>query len=128
MASFLLSISSFCVPGNNLFLSIPNHILVSVERILSRNTHKKTPTTLCITVMSSVDDRYEEQNDAPGGDVPTGDVKDNSYVSRTGQYEIPVQSDEKPVQDPIDPATADSDETLGMSDDVDTLTISYSKY
>ena len=71
--------------------------------------------------MSSVDDRYEEQNDAPGGDVPTGDAKDNSYVSRTGQYEIPVQSDEKPVEDPINPATADSDETLGKSDDVDTF-------
>ena len=48
-------------------------------------------------------------------EVPTGDVADNSYVSRTGQNQIPVQSDNKPIEDPIDPDTADSDETLGMS-------------
>lgn len=64
--------------------------------------------------MSSSDDRYEEQNDAVGGDVPAGDVKDNSYVSRSGQYQIPVDKDNAPVADPIDPATADSDETLGV--------------
>ncbi len=40
---------------------------------------------------------------------------DNDYKSRTGQHHIPVQSDEAPVSDPIDPATADSDETLGKS-------------
>ncbi len=38
---------------------------------------------------------------------------DNDYKSRTGQSHIPVQSDDAPVADPIDPATADSDETLG---------------
>lgn len=43
----------------------------------------------------------------------TGDVKDDSYVSRTGQNQIPVQKDDKPIEDPIDPKTADSDETLG---------------
>jgi hypothetical protein len=64
--------------------------------------------------MSSADDRYEQQNDAVKGDVPVGDVKDNDYASRSGQYQIPVQKDEAPVNDPIDPATADSDETLGM--------------
>lgn len=69
--------------------------------------------------MSSADDRYVEKVDAPGSDVPNGDVIDNSYVSRTGQSEIPVQSDNKPVGDPIDPATADSDETLGMFDGAD---------
>ena len=35
--------------------------------------------------MSSSNNKYEEKNDAVGGDVPTGDVKDNSYVSRSGQ-------------------------------------------
>lgn len=55
--------------------------------------------------------------------MPTGDAKDNSYVSRTGQNEVPVQSDEKPIEDPIDPATANSDETLGMLDEVGPLTI-----
>ena len=64
--------------------------------------------------MSSADDQYEQQNDATGGDVPAGDSMDNDYKSRTGQYEIPVQKDDAPVNDPIDPATADSDEMLGM--------------
>ena len=63
--------------------------------------------------MSSADDQYEQQNDLTGGDVPAGDAQDNDYKSRTGQYHIPVQSDDKPVEDPIDAATADSDETLG---------------
>lgn len=64
--------------------------------------------------MSSADDQYEQQNDSVKGDVPAGDAKDNDYASRSGQYQIPVQKDEAPVNDPIDPATADSDETLGM--------------
>lgn len=64
--------------------------------------------------MSSADDKYEQQNDMTSGDVPQGDSVDNDYKSRTGQHHIPVQSDEAPVSDPIDPATADSDETLGM--------------
>ena len=63
--------------------------------------------------MSLADDQYEQKNDVTGGDIPAGDAKDNDYVSRTGQNQIPVQKDEKPVEDPIDPATADSDETLG---------------
>ena len=74
--------------------------------------------------MSSADKVYEEKNDVTRGDVPAGDVTDNSYVSRTGQYEIPVQSDNKPVEDPINPATADSDETLGTCSEVDTLNYS----
>lgn len=65
--------------------------------------------------MSSADDQYEQQNDVTGGDVPAGDSMDNDYKSRTGQHtHMPVQADDKPVEDPIDPATADSDETLGM--------------
>lgn len=64
--------------------------------------------------MSSADDQYEQQNDPVRGDVPAGDAQDNEYKSRSGQYQIPVQSDDKPVNDPIDPATADSDETLGI--------------
>ncbi|MCJ1360976.1 hypothetical protein MMC16_000071 [Acarospora aff. strigata] len=49
-------------------------------------------------------------------DIPQGDAKDNEYVSRTGQSEIPVQKDEAPVEDPIDPATADTDEQLERDD------------
>jgi hypothetical protein len=67
--------------------------------------------------MSSADDQYEAQNDAVIGDAPAGDAQDNDYVSRTGQKQgpIPVQSDNDTVDDPIDGATADSDEQLGMS-------------
>ena len=63
--------------------------------------------------MSSADDQYEQTNDAVGQGVPAGDSKDNDYVSRTGQSTIPVVSDQTSVEDPIDPATADSDATLG---------------
>ncbi|KAM0800428.1 hypothetical protein BDR22DRAFT_247814 [Usnea florida] len=66
--------------------------------------------------MSSADDQYEQQNDVTGGDVPAGDSMDNDYKSRTGQSHIPVQSDDAPVSDPIDPATADSDATLAQDD------------
>ncbi|KAL8813634.1 MAG: hypothetical protein Q9223_000798 [Gallowayella weberi] len=62
--------------------------------------------------MSSADDQYEAQNDPTGGSVPSGVKGDNDYASRTGQYQIPVQKDEAPVEDPINPATADSDQTL----------------
>ncbi|CAF9930188.1 hypothetical protein IMSHALPRED_008106 [Imshaugia aleurites] len=64
----------------------------------------------------SADDQYEQQNDMTSGDVPAGDAMDNDYKSRTGQSHIPVQSDDAPVSDPIDPATADSDETLAKDD------------
>jgi len=67
--------------------------------------------------MSSADDQYEAQNDAVTGDAPAGDAQDNDYVSRPGQKDgpIPVQSDNTQIEDPIDGATADSDEQLGMS-------------
>ena len=62
---------------------------------------------------ASADDQYEQQNDVPPGDVPVGDAQDNDYTSRTGQKDhIPVQRDSDPVEDPIDPANADSDATL----------------
>jgi hypothetical protein len=67
--------------------------------------------------MSSADEQYEAQNDAVSGDVPAGDAQDNDYVSRPGQKDgpIPVQSDNTAIEDPIDGATADSDEQLGMA-------------
>lgn len=44
--------------------------------------------------------------------VPDAPV-DNDYKSRTGQTQIPVQSDEAPVDDPIpDDGSADSDAAL----------------
>ncbi|KAL8843309.1 MAG: hypothetical protein Q9170_000167 [Blastenia crenularia] len=70
--------------------------------------------------MSSADDQYEQQNDMTTGDVPAGDSKDNDYTSRTGQYQIPVQKDDAPVEDPINPDTADSDQAL-VQDDADAI-------
>ncbi|KAF7504537.1 hypothetical protein GJ744_002093 [Endocarpon pusillum] len=49
--------------------------------------------------------------------IPEGDVMDNDYKSRPGESYIPVQSDDKPVEDPIDSATADSDEQLAKDED-----------
>ncbi|KAL9641306.1 MAG: hypothetical protein Q9204_000100 [Flavoplaca sp. TL-2023a] len=66
--------------------------------------------------MSSADDQYEQQNDPTSGDAPSGVKGDNDYTSRTGQYQIPVQKDEAPVTDPINPDTADSDATLAQDD------------
>ena len=66
--------------------------------------------------ISDADNAYEEQNDKLPSDAPAGDAGDNDYTSRVGQKtmeNIPVQKDEDTVEDPIDPATADSDETLG---------------
>ena len=50
-------------------------------------------------------------------DIPQGDAQDNDYVSRTGQKDanVPVQSDNDAIEDPIDGATADSDAQLGTS-------------
>ncbi len=68
--------------------------------------------------MSSADNQYEQENDKLSGDMPAGDSMDNDYTSRVGQKtaSVPVQRDDAPVADPIDPATADSDEQLGMPD------------
>ena len=62
--------------------------------------------------LAAADDQYEAQNDITSGDAPAGDSVDNDYASRTGQSHIPVLKDEKEIEDPIDPATADSDATL----------------
>jgi hypothetical protein len=63
--------------------------------------------------MCSPDDQYEQQNNFTS-DAPIGNISDNNYTSRTGQSQIPVRKDGAPVEGPIDSATADSDETLGM--------------
>ena len=78
--------------------------------------------------MSSADDIYEAQNDVTAGDVPGGDSKDNDYASRTGQSHIPVQKDDAIVEDPIDPATADSDETLRTYSKCSTTTPLFNVY
>jgi hypothetical protein len=48
--------------------------------------------------------------------IPDGYPVDNDYISRPGQKDIvPVQRDDAPVEDPIDPATANSDAQLRES-------------
>ena len=49
-------------------------------------------------------------------EAPTGDVSDNSYVSRQGHKGEPlnVVSDQERIEDPVDARTADSDEQLSM--------------
>ncbi|PQE32219.1 histone chaperone CHZ domain-containing protein [Rutstroemia sp. NJR-2017a WRK4] len=45
--------------------------------------------------------------------IPDAHPVDNDYISRPGQKDIvPVQRDGAPVEDPIDPATANSDAQL----------------
>ncbi|KAK2066729.1 hypothetical protein P8C59_000519 [Phyllachora maydis] len=51
---------------------------------------------------------------ATSEDVPTGEVQDDSYVSRPGHKNepVPVSSDAEVVEDPIDGESADSDAQL----------------
>lgn len=52
----------------------------------------------------------------PSNEVPSGEVKDNEYVSRQGDREpISVLGDDAKIDDPIDAETADSDAQLGKS-------------
>lgn len=41
-------------------------------------------------------------------------IDDNDYKSRTGQSEIPVVGNESTVESGVNPATEDSDATLGI--------------
>ncbi|KAI0169902.1 hypothetical protein GGR52DRAFT_487378 [Hypoxylon sp. FL1284] len=51
-------------------------------------------------------------------EAPSGAVADDSYVSRPGHKheEMPVQSDQERVEDPIDENVADSDAQLGRDE------------
>ncbi|CAH0052608.1 unnamed protein product [Clonostachys solani] len=55
-------------------------------------------------------------------DGPTGEFRDDSYVSRPGTKgeNIAVQADTDPVEDPIDAGVADTDEQL-QRDDVEAI-------
>jgi len=65
----------------------------------------------------SHNDEGHETRDQFSEDVPAGDgIVDNDYKSRTGQSEIPVVGDNQVEQGGVDPATADSDETLARDD------------
>jgi hypothetical protein len=58
----------------------------------------------------SADDRYEQENDQ----VAAGDITDDTPNDAYAEKGSGVVKDDAPVDDPIDPATADSDEMLGM--------------
>ncbi|KAK7935061.1 hypothetical protein PG985_000556 [Apiospora marii] len=51
-------------------------------------------------------------------EAPSGEVADNSYVSRSGHKGEPlnVVSDQERIEDPIDADRADSDEQLARDD------------
>ncbi|OAA48624.1 hypothetical protein NOR_01874 [Metarhizium rileyi] len=58
---------------------------------------------------AQTDDKVNEADfDA---NVPGGQVQDNSYATRKSEA-IPVQSDNAPVEDPVDATNADSDKQL----------------
>ena len=57
----------------------------------------------------------QESNDTLGADVPEAQVQDDSYVTGTQNESVPVQSDDAPVEDPIQASSADSDRQLGES-------------
>lgn len=62
--------------------------------------------------MSAPDSEYQPAGEGLEGSTGADTIQ-NDYKSRTGQSQIPVQSDEAPVEDPIDANSADSDEQLG---------------
>ncbi|KAI0473712.1 hypothetical protein GGR56DRAFT_676189 [Xylariaceae sp. FL0804] len=51
-------------------------------------------------------------------EAPSGEVADNSYVSRPGHKgeEVPVVSDQERIEDPVDEAKADTDAQLDRDD------------
>jgi len=57
------------------------------------------------------DDEYERKNDFSSN--VTGDLNDSSYVSSDSKH-IPVQSDNAPVDDPIEPGRSNTERELGM--------------
>lgn len=66
--------------------------------------------------MSATDNLYVTSSGRVTDGAPAGDAKNNDYVSRPEQKQspIPVQPDGADIEDPVDPAIADSDEQLGM--------------
>jgi hypothetical protein len=62
---------------------------------------------------SEAEDQYEARFDDTGGDVPSDEVKDNSYVFEDEKEPIPVEPDDAPVEDPVQPPESNSDEELG---------------
>jgi hypothetical protein len=90
--------------------------MLTVKHILHQHSNHSIPTSkYCKSPTPTQTTTTHHNATMSAQDIPTGDFQDNEYQSRTGQSEIPVQTDDKPVEDPIDPDTADSDAQLGMS-------------
>ncbi|KAL0938583.1 uncharacterized protein CTRU02_205193 [Colletotrichum truncatum] len=53
----------------------------------------------------------EKASDRLPGDAPQGQVYDDSYTT-TKSEAVPVTKDDADIEDPVDPATADSDKQL----------------
>ncbi|KAL6887563.1 hypothetical protein HDV57DRAFT_515079 [Trichoderma longibrachiatum] len=70
--------------------------------------------TICVYAHNQIDD--QDTNDTLGADVPEGQVSDDSYVTGTKNEAVPVQSDDAPVEDPINASSADSDQQLARDD------------
>ncbi len=64
--------------------------------------------------MSAPNDDYQPGSEGVEGGH-TADTTQNDYKSRTGQSQIPVVSDDAPIEDGVNGATADSDAQLGSS-------------
>jgi hypothetical protein len=86
-----------------------------VDAVLQSKIQNSSTRTTKMSNLQAEDDQLNQQNDPSLRDAPAGIASDNDYTSRTGQKQapIPVQSDDDPVEDPIDPETADSDKQLG---------------
>ena len=93
---------------------LPFH-LQQVQQLLTQENHPREPPKNPRYLPSLQTQAQPTQATMSSTDAtPAGDAKDNSYVSRTGQNQIPVQKDEAPVEDPIDAATANTDKQLGQ--------------
>lgn len=57
------------------------------------------------------EDSYERENDP--SPVP-GDVHDDSYIFDGATNQVPVQADQAPYDDPMQPPYSNSDQQLGM--------------
>lgn len=58
---------------------------------------------------------YESKNGRTGGNIPSSDIRDNTYAAEKGRSGGPqVIRDEDTEADPIDPRTSDSDTQLSQ--------------
>ncbi len=97
------SLHKAAIPSTSLYINTSSHHnkLHPSQRLLS--TLYSPPDTNHINIIMS------------SSEIPSGNVVDNDYKSRTGQSEVPVQSDEAPIEATEYTNGGDSDAQLGMS-------------